>query len=175
MFDAMLRMTVAPLLLAATVAPLAAQGTVRNTLTGLPGVRLVVEDIPLDAERDGMTTNGIRTQVELLLGRAGITILDLETWNKTPGKPLLRVAFVAVKNQLGTYGYNLDVQLFQTVQLSRQPSFSVDSATWQVPTMVHLVNVEGLRDNLRQDVEDKVGAFVSSFLAANPASRPGQR
>ena len=38
----------------------------------------------------------------------------------------------------------------------------------EAPTMVHLVNGTRLRDNLRQDVEDKIGAFTSSFLAANP-------
>lgn len=170
MADAMMKLTgvISALLLTATAAPSAAQTAVRSTLTGLTGVRLAVEDIPLDAERDGMTTAGIQVQVETLLSRAQIKILDLETWNKTPGKPLLQVAFVAVKNQAGTYAYNLDVQLFQTVQLSRQSSLSAESATWTAPTMVHLVNVSRLREDLHQEIEDKIGAFVSSFRAANP-------
>ncbi len=158
----------AMLLLALAAQPTAAQNAVRSTLTGLPGVRLVVDDIPLDAERDGLTTASLRIEVELLLGQAQIKMLDLETWNKTPGKPRLQVSLAAVKNQLGTYGYNLDVQLFQTIQLSRQSSITVEAPTWEAPIMVHLANVTRLRDGLRQDVEDKIGAFVSAFLAANP-------
>ena len=56
---------------AAMVRPGAQEDLGRVTLSGLPGVRVYVEDVNIEAQRDGVTTVGIQTQVELTGRHAG--------------------------------------------------------------------------------------------------------
>lgn len=156
------------LIIVAIVRPAAQEDLGRGTLHGLPGVRVYVEDVSIEAQRDGVTKDGIRTQAELLLRQAGIRVLTIDEWNSTPGLPMLRLSFTVAKNQLGIYGYNLEIEVLQRVHLARNTAVSSFSPTWMVPNVVGLSAASGLRNAARGDVQDKVEAFTNAYLAANP-------
>lgn len=160
-------LVVVMLTFAGTALP-AAQEVGRETLAGLPGVHVVVEEVNPDAQRDGVTTSGIQTQAELLLRQAGLKVLSSDEWQATPGRPMLRLNLTVARNQLSIYGFNLDVQLLQTVALARDPSIFAACATWTVPNLVRLSAASALRTAARDAVQDQTEAFINAFLAANP-------
>ncbi len=78
-------LAVLALLSATLVSPLVGQEddeSARKTLAGLTRIYVVVEHIPDEAQRDGLDTTQIRTDVELKLRQAGITVLA-GTWSAT--------------------------------------------------------------------------------------------
>src|SRR2546430_11830828 len=76
------------LLSAAAVSPLVGQGDndgTRATLAGLTGVYVLVEHIDDDAQRDGLDTLQVRTDVEVKLRQASISVLSEEEQFSTAG------------------------------------------------------------------------------------------
>src|SRR6266704_3096051 len=118
---------------AGVVSPLVGQGdneSTRNTLAGLTGMYVLVEHIPDEAERDGLDTTQIRTDVELKLRQAGITVLTQQEWLSTAAAPYLYVNVQVFKNSAHFYAYSANVELRQRVALVHNPSTSVLATTW---------------------------------------------
>lgn len=59
-----------------------------DTLKGLKGVYVVIEDLNEEVIKDGLTVDAIRTDVELKLRLAGIPVLLEEARLKEPGRRL---------------------------------------------------------------------------------------
>src|SRR5690349_16556496 len=96
------------LLFATGTSPLVGQGDneyTRKTLAGLTGVYVSVENIPDEAQHDGLDTTRIRTDVELKLRQAGITVLTRPEWLSTAAAPYLYVNVQAIKNPTHLYAY----------------------------------------------------------------------
>lgn len=141
----------------------------KQSLAGLSGVRVMVEQIDLDAERDGLTRTGLQTDVELWLRQAGIRVLTEEEWKRTPGRPWLHL-WVTTHKRVGLYGvyaYSVQLQLYQRVRLDRAPSLIAIGATWVAKGGVGTVGETKLR-TVRENVRDLVDQFINDYLAANP-------
>jgi hypothetical protein len=140
----------------------------RKSLAGLAGVNVFIEPV-----KEPLDRSTIKTDVELRLRRAGIKVLDMETCQKTPGKPFLRVVGNTTTPATQIFAVSHDVELFQSVVLNRDKSISTLASTWRtggVALGVGKANlVKGVRDLLRQDVDE----FINDFLAANPRIKPG--
>ncbi len=83
-------LAVLALLSATLVSPLVGQEddeSARKTLAGLTRIYVVVEHIPDEAQRDGLDTTQIQTDVELKLRQAGITVLTQQEWLSTAAAP----------------------------------------------------------------------------------------
>jgi hypothetical protein len=92
----------------------------RETLHGLQGVHVVVENIDQNAERDGLTEHQVQTDVELRLRQSGIRVLSEEERLATPGRPYLYINVNTFKNNdMEFYVYSITVELNQNVWLSR--------------------------------------------------------
>jgi hypothetical protein len=59
----------------------------RASLAGLPGVKVVIDEIKSDAQTDGLSEEGIRTAVELILRSNDIRVLTQSEWLTTPSGP----------------------------------------------------------------------------------------
>ena len=95
-----------------------AEEDARETLRGLKGVQVVVEDMDPDVERDGLTKSQLQTDVELRLRKAGIQVLKEEERRATPGRPYLYVAVTTLKDRDGlSYAFAINVDLEQKVAL----------------------------------------------------------
>ena len=162
-------LAVLALLSATLVSPLVGQEDdeyTRKTLAGLT-MYVLVEHIPDEAERDGLDTTQIRTDVELKLRQAGISVLTHEEWLSTAAAPYLYVNVQVFKNPANFYAYSANVELRQRVTLVHSPSTSALATTWSAHGTIGTVGSQKV-GSVREDVRDLTDQFINAYLAANP-------
>jgi hypothetical protein len=138
-------------------------------LKGLKGVHVLVEDLNIDAEADGLSKDAIQTDVERKLQQSGIRVLTQTQMQAAPGKPALcvRVSTAEIPGY-PTYSCFISVELKESVKLQRNFGIQVVGATtWQTNGDVGYVNTQSLF-TLRDRVKDKVDQFCNAYLKANP-------
>ena len=69
-----------------------------DVLRGLAGVAVTVNDLPKEAEQDGLLKAQLQTDVELRLRKAGIMVVTAEQWINEPGQPTLSVRVFLYKS-----------------------------------------------------------------------------
>jgi hypothetical protein len=119
----------------------------RETLRGLQGIEVLMENIAPEAEPDGLTTRQVQTDVELRLRQSGIRVLSREEGRTTPGRPSLYINVNTSKRDgRGFYAYHVTVALNQDVWLARDLAIqSLETTTWSVST-VGSVGEAGIRE-----------------------------
>jgi len=143
-----------------------AQGT-SDSMKGLIGVHVIVQEPSKEAEKDGLTKASIQTDVEVKLRLAGIRVLTREETLKAPGKPYIYVNVDTLRNpSFPFYAYNVRVELFQEVESVVRAGVMVSGITWQ-NTRVGSVGASNLRE-VRDDLKDDMDKFVNDWLTANP-------
>jgi len=140
----------------------------RATLAGLTGVGVVVEAMDPDAEKDGLTTSTLRTEVELKLRQAGIRVLTEAERAVAPGSPFLYLRVATMKSDgVGVYIYNITLELVQEVRLTRNPAITMLATTWRVGGFLGIIQHRNL-SQVRESVRDVMDQFLNAYLAANP-------
>lgn len=140
----------------------------RETLRGLRGVKVSIDNFVPEAEKEGLSKSQLQVDVELRLRKAGIRVLTEEEWLKTPGMPALYVLVTTHENKIGVHAFSIRVKLRQEVKLVRQPNFrTVLAGTYETNGYVGTVGSSNLR-NLREAVADEVDVFINDYLAENP-------
>ncbi len=137
----------------------------RESLRGLPGVQVVIENIDKDAQEDGLLEDTVRTAVELILRSSGIRILTQSERLQTPSKPWLYVYIDTFKNN-GRYAYTIRVSVEQRVSLVARPDHIMSTTTWRLDQ----IGTSG-SFNISKTiniVESAVKAFANDFLTVNP-------
>jgi len=134
----------------------------RKSLKGIAGFYVSVEPLDPVIEKEGLTANQIRSDVELRLGMAGINVITKEQASQTPGKPLLRID-LAIGSKQGLYPYALDISAHQMVKLERDQAVVVYATTWSVGSG----GIAGLT-NIRAAVRDLVDELINAWLSMNP-------
>src|SRR5207302_7465487 len=158
------------LLSAAAVSPLVGQGDndgTRATLAGLTGVYVLVEHIDDDAKRDGLDTLQVRTDVEVKLRQASISVLSEEEQFSTAGAAYLYINIQTAKNKLSVYAFSVRVELRQGVMLIRNQSMRRLATTWSATGTIGTVGSQKLA-SVREVVRDLTDQFINAYLAANP-------
>jgi hypothetical protein len=138
----------------------------RQLLKGLKGVHVVVEELKADVEQSGLTKTAIQADVELQLRQAGIPVLSLDEYLKTPGHPYLHINLSGSLRDV-LYVYSFRVELRQVVRLYRDLSiFCYGIPTWGVGSVgrVGQENMPRVRDYIKDDVDK----FISAYLSVNP-------
>ncbi len=142
----------------------------QSSLHGIKSVRVVIERLASDVERDGLTLSQIRTDVELALRQAGIRVQSIENAGTEPGNPYLYVNLMTTKSEVlyafTSYLYSLQVSLYQDVVLAREPSTTLSALTWQTKVLGSVPTANILE--LRKTLHDSVEQFLNVYLAANP-------
>jgi hypothetical protein len=134
--------------------------TGRDTLRGLPGVEIVVENLSPEVERDGLTGALIRADVERRLRAAGIRVYASQSENPSPAKPYLYVHVNALKvPSQEAYVIGLQVHLRQTLRSPVTSSNIVNAMTWDAHNLL-VVPAAGLRG-----VIGEIGAYVDRFVS----------
>lgn len=130
---------------------------------------MVVEGMNADAERDGLTTAQIRTDVELRLRKAGIPLRSVGEEKRQRGEPYLYVNIATLRSSNApVYAVNVSVELKQDVRLERNPSISCPgAATWQTTGTVGVFHPSRLADS-RKIVQDMTDEFANAYLSENP-------
>jgi hypothetical protein len=137
----------------------------RQTLCGLRGVMVFIENIDSDIEKRGLTKKLIQKEVESKLRQAHIPVLTREEAFGTPGKPYLYLNLTTHNTGIELYGYSVTMELNQDVSLMREPSITASATTW----MANVVGIVGARNlpAITEDVDELTDKFIRDYLAAN--------
>jgi hypothetical protein len=132
-------------------------------LSGLDGLRLAVERIKPEIERDGLFGSILLTDMELRLRLAGIKVLSEDEAESKPDAPCLYLYVDAMKCSLG-YVYTLRLSLREPVKLMRnnlKVSATVMRVMGELGITAHLTEI-------RDAAGDIVEEFIKAWKAANP-------
>ena len=138
--------------------------TGRETLRGLPGVEVIVEDVPEELSRAGMTQAAVTATVTEQLRAAGITLYSSQRQNPSPAQPYLYIHLNAVSTGAGTVAVAVQVHVRQTLASLTSTSRVVNAMTWDAHDIVvapsTLTGVPGV-------VADLVARFVADWKAVH--------
>jgi hypothetical protein len=140
----------------------------RESLRGLQGVEVVIEEIKSDAKADGLSEEAIRTTVELILRSKGIRVLTQSERSATTAQPYLYVHVGTDKHASGQFSFNTKVELHQAVSLAQRPQHIMLSPTWFTPDRIRTVGQQNVRLWVINSIEPLVREFANDFLAVNP-------
>jgi hypothetical protein len=143
----------------------------RQTLRGLQGVKVLIEDLGSDIERLGLIKNQLQTDVEAGLRKAGIRVLTQEECYKTPGEPYLYVNININTGKPGDakYPYSIDIGVIQDVLLQRDTRTQSYGVTWSTGG-VGAIEKESV-GRLRDSVSELIKIFVNAFFSVNPKKK----
>jgi hypothetical protein len=140
----------------------------RETLRGLGEVSVLVEYLPDDVEREGVSREQLTRDIEGRLRQAGLRILTISEIANSPGAPYL---YVAVHPMTGpsanSTAYAIGLTLKQIVQLSRDPSTEFFATTWEGPAHPSWLSASRVPD-IRTRISEAVGRFIIDYQAVNP-------
>jgi hypothetical protein len=140
----------------------------RDTLQGLTEVAVLIEHLPDDVERQGLSREHLARITEVRLRAAGLRILTISEIAKSPGSPYLYIAVYPVTGpSLNFNSYAIGLALKQLVQLSRNPSTELFATTWESPASYNSLNGPRVAD-IRSKISDAVERFVIDYRAVNP-------
>ena len=134
-----------------------------EVLAGLEAVRLEIERLKPEIERDGLFREELQSDMELKLRMAGIKVLPEEAVQKNPGAPVLYLNVDALKCSFG-YVYNIGLYLIEPATLERRP-VKASAMFLRVPEQL---GIAARLSEIREAVGDVVDEFVRVWKAANP-------
>lgn len=139
----------------------------RESLRGISGVGVVVEDINPEASADSLSQDAIRTAAELILRSKGIRVLTNVERTRLGSAPYLYINVNMLKEELGLYAYAVNVDLKQVVGLLSRRGAQAWGATWSA-SVVGAVGEANVRQIIADAVEPLVKDFARDFLSVNP-------
>src|SRR5687768_14421981 len=116
--------------------------TGRDTLRGLPGVEVIVEELGSELEGIGLAGAGIRGAVERRLAQGDVTVYKTQQQNASPAKAYLYVHLNALEVPGGATAVAAHVQLRQTVKSVVTTSGIVNAMTWDSHNVFAMTNGE---------------------------------
>ena len=140
----------------------------RDTLRGLREVSVLVEYLPDDVEREGLSLEHLKRDIEVRLRQAGLRVLTISEIANSPGAPYLYVAVYPLTGpSLNFNAYAIGLTLKQLVQLSRNPTTEFFATTWEGPASPSSLSAPSVFD-IRTRISDAVGRFIIDYQAVNP-------
>lgn len=137
----------------------------RESLRGMFGLGLVIEEVSPDASSDGLSQEAIRSAVEQALRSKGIRLLTERT--RSGSSPYLYVSVNTLKEELGLYAYSVTVDLKQFVGLLSMKNKKTWGTTWST-SVIGMVRQENLNLIITDAIEPLIKDFTEDFLAVNP-------
>ncbi|HMS85723.1 MAG TPA: DUF4136 domain-containing protein [Nitrospira sp.] len=137
----------------------------RESLRGMFGLGVTIEEVSPDASADGLSQEAIRSSVEQTLRSKGIRLLTERT--RSGSAPYLYVNVNTLKEELGLYAYTVTVDLKQLVGLPSMKNKKTWGTTWSA-SVLGMVRQESVNQIIPDAVEPLIKDFVDDFLAANP-------
>ncbi len=136
----------------------------RNTLVGLRGFLVVINDLGPEATALGLQEQVLVDLVESALRNQGIRVLSREEYleSKDRNVALLSITLSSVRSRAGdTLALSCLLQVTQTVTLVRDPSIRVPAGTWSVGGTGIIASA-----SLVPEVKKTLMGHVEQFLAA---------
>ena len=137
----------------------------QDTLRGLKGIMVFVEDIDSDVENHGLTKVLLKRRVESRLRQADIPVLTRDEAFNMPGKPYLYLSLTTHNTGIDLYSYSIRIEFNQDVCIIREPSIRASATTWS-SNVVGIVGAANL-PAVTEDVIVLTDKFIRDYLAAN--------
>jgi hypothetical protein len=157
------------LLMAGSAAFAVDSATTQETLKGLQGMYVIVEEMQPNiqkyAVKPGLTKEQLQKDIELRLKEIGIKVLSRDEWMKTPGKPVLYVSVNTHEAERFWYAYDIKIELQQIVKMEANPKVNTLAATWSL-NMTGITNIGSL-NIIKGDVEVLLARFQQAYWAVN--------
>ena len=139
----------------------------RDTLRGLREVSVLVEYLPDDVEREGLSREHLKHDVEARLGLAGLRVLTISEIANSPGAPYLYVAVYPITApSVNVNAYAIGLTLKQLVRLSRDSTTEFFATTWEGSAPPSSLSAPRVPD-IRARILDAVGRFLIDYQAMN--------
>jgi hypothetical protein len=149
--------------LGASAQPFIATG--RDTLRGLPGVEIAVEDVPVELRQAELTTTALHTAVEQRLRAGGITVYPTQAANPSEAKAYVYVQLNALPFPGRLNAVSIQLHLRQTVRSTVTSASIVNAMTWDEHTVAGTTAGDGVQ--LRDLVLEMVDHFVADWRAVH--------
>jgi len=149
----------------------------QRTMSGLQGISVMVEELQPNiqkyAQRFNLTKEQLQKEVEQRLMKAGIRVLNGDTWLKTPGRPALYVNVNTHEYEKYWYAFDITVNLNQIVTPEANPKLKTLASTWDI-SMTGVANI-GTLNVIRSSVEALIDRFIRAYQTVNPKKQEDVR
>ena len=127
---------------------------------------VLIEDLPPESERAGLTTQQLQTDVEGQLRHAGIPVLTKDQAFRVQGAPFLYVYVHLLPHPIGLTAYSSLVEVNQRASLALNGS-SASVSTWSGQRL----GTVGSRHlaKIWNDVRTQVDHFITVYRSVNPS------
>lgn len=138
----------------------------RETLKGLTGFYVLIEELNpnivkyANVQKNQITTQTLKIQVENRLRAAGIRVLSWDEMMKTPERPMLYVSVNTHEYEKFWYAYNIRVDVRQLTTLVSRPEKPFIGSTWAI-NITGVMNIGQL-----QTLYDNLGLLLDRFVQA---------
>lgn len=161
------RQCLAVLILAAGVCFASDTSMDRATLRGLKAVKVVVDPLGPELEREGLDANRLRGTIEQKLRDAGVKI-DNDV-NEFVG---LSISFAQAGRKVlsvkkGPFSLTIGLGVYQVAVLTRDMATKTVVETWGVEKTAS-ASARGLDRDVSNAVDDLVDQLVKAYLSVNP-------
>lgn len=137
----------------------------KPSMKGLNGVYILVESMPVEIEKKGLTGSQIKMDVDSKFQMAGIKILTGEKDLSEEGNHYLYVNVNVFNSELSElYFFSISVEFHQDVFLVRKPHYKVHGSTWTK----RYIGITSKLNDIRTYTKDMVGIFINAYLSVNP-------
>mgnify|MGYP000899632370 CR=1 FL=1 len=138
-----------------------------NTLKGMKGIGVSVEDIDADAMAEGLNKDKLLKVITQKLKKAGVKVLtDLEL-RTVSGQPQLVLNINSIKQPGPIYIFTTTLDLTQIVILERNKGLTAVSPTWTVLTTGGSLP-EDLVATVQASIDPMLESFITDYKKANP-------
>jgi hypothetical protein len=152
------------LFLAALMAPLllhAGDGARdRATIKGSKGVAVIIDTLPADLTKEGVTEGELRARLAQRLREADIPLDDT-------AKDFVGVRVASVRDTRGPCAVAIRLGFFQPVTLVRDPSVRAAPETWDVNTIL-IASPKMLYRAAMDSIDELAARFVTAWRSVNP-------
>jgi hypothetical protein len=141
----------------------------RESLRGLSGVFVVVEELGPDGKRSGLSVETIRTAVERILRASGVQVLIDEEGRTGLSAAVLEINATPVKSEkVSVYGVNITGVVIQQVFLRNGSEMKTPAITWGKSHTI-VVSAKSVKTHVMGHVESIAKDFANDFLSVNPS------
>lgn len=139
----------------------------RATLRGLKAVKVVVDPLGPELEREGLDANRLRGSIEQKLKFASVKVdndvnefIGLSISFAQAGKKVLSI-------KKGPYSLTIGLGVYQVAVLTRDMTTKTVVETWGIEKTASS-SAHGVDHDVSNTVDDLVDQFVKAYLSVNP-------
>lgn len=132
-----------------------------DEIRGLKGIRVVVEPLIPELEKDGLRREEVLKELATKVERSGIKILPEEEWRRTPEKPVLNATIEAVKLDKQKYQYTVEIEVTKSKTGGSMSESEKSKTIWSTSEIG-----EGNVNDIRKTFDE----ITSIFLKARSGS-----